>query len=79
MKLVIKLFFSKFVRKEFKEEIFEVIKVNYVEKLFKVESKEKVIVKKDKLVKIEIKFLVVEKEVFSKEEVFLVKVEGVDK
>lgn len=79
MKLVIKLFFSKFVCKELKEEIFEVIKVNYVEKLFKVESKEKVIVKKDKLVKIEIKFLVIEKEVFSKEELFLVKVEVVEK
>nr|XP_008537997.1 PREDICTED: microtubule-associated protein 1B isoform X1 [Equus przewalskii] len=70
---------SKSVRKESKEETPEVTKANHVEKPPKVESKEKVTVKKDKPVKTETKPPVAEKEVPSKEEVPPVKAEGADK
>ncbi|XP_010635632.1 microtubule-associated protein 1B [Fukomys damarensis] len=58
---------TKSVRKESKEETPDVTKANQVEKPPKVESKEKVIVKKDKPIKTETK-PVTEKEVASKEE-----------
>ncbi|XP_016069382.1 PREDICTED: microtubule-associated protein 1B isoform X1 [Miniopterus natalensis] len=59
---------SKSVRKESKEETPEVTKANHVEKPPKVESKEKVTVKKDKAVKTETKPPVAEKDVPSREE-----------
>ncbi|KAM6156359.1 microtubule-associated protein 1B [Erethizon dorsatum] len=59
---------TKSVRKESKEETPDVTKANQVEKPPKVESKEKVVVKKDKPIKPETKPPVTEKEVASKEE-----------
>ncbi|XP_027945440.1 microtubule-associated protein 1B [Eumetopias jubatus] len=70
---------SKSVRKESKEETPDVAKANHVEKAPKVESKEKVTVKKDKPVKTETKPLVTEKEVPSKEELTPVKAEVAEK
>uniref|UniRef100_A0A8D0SAT1 Microtubule associated protein 1B n=1 Tax=Sus scrofa TaxID=9823 RepID=A0A8D0SAT1_PIG len=70
---------SKAVRKESKEETPEVTKAAQVEKPPKVESKEKVTVKKDKPVKTETKPPVTEKEVPSKEELPLAKAEGAEK
>nr|XP_048297512.1 microtubule-associated protein 1B [Myodes glareolus] len=70
---------SKSVRKESKEEAPEVTKASQVEKTPKVESKEKVIVKKDKPVKPEAKPSVTEKEVPSKEEQSPVKAEVAEK
>lgn len=70
---------SKSVRKESKEETPDVTKANHVEKPPKVESKEKVTVKKDKPVKTETKPPVTEKEVLSKEELPLVKAEVAEK
>ncbi|KAF5913667.1 hypothetical protein HPG69_017288 [Diceros bicornis minor] len=70
---------SKPVRKESKEETSDVTKANHVEKPPKVESKEKVTVKKDKPVKAETKPPVAEKEVPSKEELPPVKAEGPEK
>ncbi|GAB1298488.1 Microtubule-associated protein 1B [Apodemus speciosus] len=70
---------SKSVRKESKEETPEVTKASQVEKTPKVESKEKVIVKKDKPVKTESKPSVTEKEVASKEEQSPVKAEVAEK
>ncbi|KAL1783380.1 microtubule-associated protein 1B [Sigmodon hispidus] len=70
---------SKSVRKESKEEGPEVTKASQVEKTPKVESKEKVIVKKDKLVKTETKPLVAEKEAPSREEQSPVKAEVAEK
>ncbi|XP_070268250.1 microtubule-associated protein 1B isoform X1 [Myotis yumanensis] len=70
---------SKSVRKESKEETPEVTKANHVEKPPKIESKEKVTVKKDKPVKTETKPPVTEKEVPSKEEQPLVKAEVAEK
>uniref|UniRef100_A0ABI7Y813 Microtubule associated protein 1B n=1 Tax=Felis catus TaxID=9685 RepID=A0ABI7Y813_FELCA len=70
---------SKSVRKESKEETPDVTKANHVEKPPKVESKEKVTVKKDKPVKTETKPVVTEKEVPSKEELPPVKAEVAEK
>ncbi|XP_039726104.1 microtubule-associated protein 1B isoform X2 [Pteropus medius] len=70
---------SKSVRKESKEETPEVTKANHVEKSPKVESKEKVTVKKDKPVKTETKPPVTEKEMPSKEEQPPVKAEVAEK
>ncbi|XP_051689206.2 microtubule-associated protein 1B isoform X1 [Oryctolagus cuniculus] len=70
---------SKTVRKESKEEAPEVPKANQVEKPPKVESKEKVTVKKDKPVKTEPKPAAVDKEAPSKEEQPPVKAEVADK
>ncbi|XP_037386226.1 microtubule-associated protein 1B [Talpa occidentalis] len=70
---------SKSVRKESKEETPEVTKANHVEKPPKVESKEKVTVKKDKPVKTETKPAVTEKEVSSKDEQPPVKAEVAEK
>ncbi|XP_047587063.1 microtubule-associated protein 1B isoform X2 [Lutra lutra] len=70
---------SKSVRKESKEETPDVAKANHVEKAPKVESKEKVTVKKDKPIKTETKPPVIEKEVPSKEELPLVKAEVPEK
>ncbi|KAF6125628.1 microtubule associated protein 1B [Phyllostomus discolor] len=70
---------SKSVRKESKEETPEVTKVNHVEKPPKIESKEKVTVKKDKPVKTESKPPGMEKETPSKEEQTPVKAEAAEK
>ncbi|ERE82196.1 microtubule-associated protein 1B isoform X3 [Cricetulus griseus] len=70
---------SKSVRKESKEEAPEVTKPSQVEKTPKVESKEKVTVKKDKPIKTETKPSVTEKEVPSKEEQSPVKAEVAEK
>ncbi|XP_059132219.1 microtubule-associated protein 1B isoform X1 [Peromyscus eremicus] len=70
---------SKSVRKESKEEAPEVTKTSQVEKTPKVESKEKVIVKKDKPVKTETKPSVTEKELASREEQSPVKAEVAEK
>ncbi|XP_028348765.1 microtubule-associated protein 1B isoform X1 [Physeter macrocephalus] len=70
---------SKSGRKESKEETPEVTKANHVEKAPKVESKDKVTVKKDKPVKTETKPPVTEKEVPSKEELPPAKAEGPEK
>ncbi|ELV10801.1 Microtubule-associated protein 1B, partial [Tupaia chinensis] len=70
---------SKTVRKESKEETTDVTKTNHVEKPPKVESKEKVTVKKDKPVKTETKPPVTEKEVTSKEEQPPIKAEVAEK
>ncbi|XP_023366682.1 microtubule-associated protein 1B isoform X1 [Otolemur garnettii] len=70
---------SKSVRKESKEESPDVTKANHVEKPPKVESKEKVTVKKDKPVKTETKPPVTEKEAPSKDEPSPVKAEVADK
>ncbi|XP_060047210.1 microtubule-associated protein 1B [Erinaceus europaeus] len=79
LKPVTKPLASKSVRKESKEETPEVTKANHVEKPPKVESKEKVIVKKDKPVKTETKPTLIEKEVSSKEEQPPVKAELTEK
>lgn len=70
---------SKSVRKESKEETADVAKANHVEKAAKVESKEKVTVKKDKPIKTETKPPMTEKEVPSKEELPPVKAEVAEK
>ncbi|XP_032704672.1 microtubule-associated protein 1B isoform X1 [Lontra canadensis] len=70
---------TKSVRKESKEETPDVTKANHVEKAPKVESKEKVTVKKDKPIKTETKPPVTEKEVPSKEELPPVKAEVAEK
>ncbi|KAM6225271.1 microtubule-associated protein 1B isoform 2-T2 [Rhynchocyon petersi] len=70
---------SKSVRKESKDETVDISKVNHVEKPPKVESKEKVTVKKDKPIKPETKPSVSEKEVPSKEDQPSVKAEVAEK
>ncbi|XP_040585036.1 microtubule-associated protein 1B isoform X2 [Mesocricetus auratus] len=70
---------TKSARKESKEEAPEVTKPSQVEKTPKVESKEKVTVKKDKPIKTETKPSVTEKEVPSKEEQSPVKAEVAEK
>ncbi|XP_006875333.1 PREDICTED: microtubule-associated protein 1B [Chrysochloris asiatica] len=70
---------SKSVRKESKEETLDVTKGNHVEKSPKVESKEKVIVKKDKPTKTETKPSVSEKEVSSKDDQSSLKTEVAEK
>ncbi|XP_008052155.1 microtubule-associated protein 1B isoform X2 [Carlito syrichta] len=70
---------SKTVRKESKEETPEVTKANHAEKPPKVESKEKVTVKKDKPVKTEPKPPAAEKDVPGKEEPSPVKAEAAEK
>ncbi|XP_049721246.1 microtubule-associated protein 1B isoform X1 [Elephas maximus indicus] len=70
---------SKSVRKESKEETLDITKANLVEKPPKVESKEKVTVKKDKPTKIDTKPSVSEKEVPSKEDQPSVKTEVAEK
>ncbi|KAM9694340.1 microtubule-associated protein 1B [Trichechus inunguis] len=70
---------SKSVRKESKEETLDITKANLVEKPPKVESKEKVTVKKDKPTKTDTKPSVSEKEVPSKEDQPSVKTEVAEK
>ncbi|XP_037657165.1 microtubule-associated protein 1B isoform X2 [Choloepus didactylus] len=70
---------SKSVRKESKEETPDTTKANHVEKPSKVESKEKVTVKKDKPAKAETKPPVTEKEVPSKEDQPSVKADMAEK
>ncbi|XP_074138329.1 microtubule-associated protein 1B isoform X1 [Sminthopsis crassicaudata] len=79
LKPVAKTLSSKPVRKESKEEAPETAKINHVEKASKIESKEKVIVKKEKPIKTEVKPSAPEKEVSNKEDHSTVKAEVAEK